>query len=282
MSFIPTTFIDGVGAVPAAFYNTLQAWLLGHATQHAPGGTDTVFPANAAGYLQNNGTGSLSWGAGGGGGASFWTALTATTDFSTTGASTSTITMNTDQTGNIPVGSAVRYTYNGTLYYGQVTALTSALMTIRGSTIGTGAGLLTTLAYGDQTRIGQISIPFPGYYEAATTSTAINDILLIPSGMLWDLMPAYFIGLDIQNGTADSGGTQAIVNLIVNGNALDTSNSSSGLSISGTSLVRSVVDINSTLANTLISRGQYLEVKITKGTNGDGLNLIVTGLFVRP
>jgi hypothetical protein len=104
----------------------------------------------------------------------------------------------------------------------------------------------------------------------------------MPNGYLWDLVPVYFIGLDIQNGTADSGATQGIVNLVVNGNLLDTSNSTNGLSISGTSLVRSVVDINATTANTLLSSGQYLEIKVTKGTNGDALNLLVTALYVIP
>jgi hypothetical protein len=211
-----------------------------------------------------------------------WTVLAATTDFATTAPSTSTITMNTDQTANIAIGAPIRYTFNGTVLYGQVTALTSSLMTFRGSAITTGAGLLTALSWGDHSQIGQLSIPIPGYYASVTTSTAINDRLRMPSGYLWDIGPAYFVGINIQNGTADSGGTQAIVNAIVNGNALDTSNTNNGLSISGTTLVRSVVDINATIANTLLSRGQYVEVKVTKGTNGDALDLMVNLIVVFP
>lgn len=211
-----------------------------------------------------------------------WTALTATTDFATTGASTSTITMNTNQTAKITVGARIKMTFNGATQYGQVTALTSSLLTFRGQPITTGSGLLTALSWGDQSRAGQISFSIPGYYESVSTSTAINDRILLPSGYLWDDEPVYFIGLDIQNGTADSGATQGIVNLVVNGNLLDTSNSTNGLSISGTSLVRSAVDINATLANTLLSRGQYLEIKVTKGTNGDASNLLVTALYVIP
>ena len=51
------------------------------------------------------------------GGASFWTALVATTDFSTTGASPSTITMNTDQTSKISVGTPIKLLFNGTTQY---------------------------------------------------------------------------------------------------------------------------------------------------------------------
>lgn len=228
--------------------------------------------------------GAISWTsstATGGGGSSFWTVLTATTDFATTGASTSTITMNTDQTANIKIGARIKMTFNGATQYGQVTALTSSLLTFRGQPITTGAGLLTALSWRDS-RAEQISFSIPGYYESVSTSTAINDRIGLPSGFLWDDEPIYFIGFDIQNGTADSGGTQGIVNLVVNGNLLDTSNSTNGLSISGTSLVRSVVDINATIANTLLSRGQYLEIKVTKGTNGDALNLLVTALYVIP
>ena len=251
--------------------------LIGNGTGYTPA---TLTPG--ANVTITNGAGTITIAASGGGGSSAWTALTATTDFATTAPGTSTITMNTDQTANIKIGSPIKYTFNGTVLYGQVTALTSSLMTIRGSAITTGAGLLTALSWGDHSQIGQLSIPIPGYYESVTTSTSINDQLLMPSGLLWDLLPAYFIGLDIQNGTADSGGTQGIVNLVVNGNLLDTSNSTNGLSISGTSLVRSVVDINATINNTLLSRGQYLEIKVTKGTNGDALNLLVTALYVIP
>jgi hypothetical protein len=188
--------------------------------------------------------------------------------------------MNTDQTAKIPIGTPIKFTLSGVVYYAQVTALTSSLMTIRGAPLTTSASALTAISYGDATRIAQVTISFPGYYEAATTSTAINTNLLIPSGLLWDMTTAYCVGLDIQNSTADSGATQAIINAIINGNALDTSNSSSGLSISGTSLVRSVVDISTSYYT--IAQGQYIEVKITKGTNGDGTNLAVTLVFVIP
>jgi hypothetical protein len=211
-----------------------------------------------------------------------WTALTSTTDFSTTAPSTSTITMNTDQTANIKVGTRIKMTFNSGTQYGQVTAITSALLTFRGQAITTGAGLLTALSWGDSSRNWHKTFNIPMYYESVSTSTAINDRINGTGGYLWDDDPVYIIGLDIQNGTADSGATQAIINAVINGNLLDTSNSNNGLSISGTSLVRSVVDINATLANTLLSRGQVVEIKITKGTNGDGQYLTVTILGVLP
>ena len=57
--------------------------------------------------------------------------------------STSTVTMNTNQTGNIPVGTFIKYVYNGVTYRGIITALTSSLLTFAGPAIATGAGLLT-------------------------------------------------------------------------------------------------------------------------------------------
>src|SRR5208283_1042856 len=83
------------------------------------------------------------------GGASLWTALTANTDFVTTGASTSTIIMNTDQTANIKVGYSLKMVFNGTTLYEVVAAITSSLLTFAGPPITTGAGLLTALSWGD-------------------------------------------------------------------------------------------------------------------------------------
>lgn len=68
MVFTKTTFTDGQSPkVGATWLNALQDWLLAHTAQHAPGGSDTVFPANAAGHLKNNGSGTLSWEAATGG-----------------------------------------------------------------------------------------------------------------------------------------------------------------------------------------------------------------------
>jgi len=237
------------------------------------------FGASTTTFLRNDGTWQTP---SGGGGSSPWTALTATTDFATTGASTSTITMNTDQTANIKIGTRIKMTFNSATQYGIVSAITSALLTFRGQAITTGSGLLTALSWGDASRNVEITFTFPSYYEGATTSTAINDRQLGASGFLWKGLPVYFVGFDIRNGTADSGGTQAIINSIINGNALSTSNSSSGISISGTSVTSTAVDINATLANTLLSSGQFIEVKITKGTNGDGQTLSVTMEAVNP
>jgi hypothetical protein len=218
-----------------------------------------------------------------------WVPLTATTDFSTTGASTSTITMNTDQTSKIPIGSPIKYTYNGTLYYGVVTALTSGLMTIAGPTINTGAGLLTTLAYGDSNRIVEVPISIPGYFEeTAYTSApyAIESLLFMRYGIPWWLPKAYCVQFKALNGVADTG-TTPIVNMLVGAvgsmNYISTSNSNTGISLPGnnTSWASTVVDISS--ANYAISNGNYIELEITKGTDTvKAQNLTVVAVFVFP
>lgn len=229
-----------------------------------------------------NGTGTISIAASGGGGASMWTALTATTDFATTAPSTSTITMNTDQTANIKTGYALKLTFNTYTYYAQVTAITSSLLTFRGPPITTGAGLLTAVSWGDQSRIKAIPILMPGYYEAATATTYINSNLLSPSGYEWELpSTGYCVGYTFQTATAD-GSSDGKIQLVVNGNNV-CSTAAAGITASSTSLLTTGVAIN-VVSNTNITiiPGQYFEISVTKGTVGDATNGRLTAIFVVP
>lgn len=214
-----------------------------------------------------------------GGGSSRWTALTATTDFATTGASTSTITMASDQRANIPVGSPIQFTLNGTVYYAQCTALANNLMTIRGAPLDTTAGHLTALAYGTREMIGQIVISIPSYF-GVSSATTLKDRLGMSAGILWSMPAAYFVGVSGQQGTADTGGTQPVINLMINGSILSTSNTNTGISMSTTTLVSSVVDIN--VSNYDIQIGEYIELKVVTGSNADSKNLTVYGIYVLP
>ena len=211
-----------------------------------------------------------------------WRPLTATTDFSTTGASTSTITMNTDQTANIKTGYAIKYVFNSNTYYGQVTAITSGLLTFRGPPITTGAGLLTAISYGDESRVKAIPVLMPGYYEAATVSTYINSNILSPSGYEWELPSAgYCVGYTFQTGTTD-GSSNGYIQLVVNGNNV-CSTGATGILVNSTSLLTTGVAVNTVSStNITISPGQFFEISVTAGTGLNATNGRLVAIFVIP
>lgn len=80
-----------------------------------------------------------------------WRALAETTDFVTTAPSSSTITLNTDQTANISVGDLVSVTANAVTRPYMVKSVTwggaTGTLTLLGSPIATGAGLVTAVRY---------------------------------------------------------------------------------------------------------------------------------------
>ncbi len=254
MTFSKTVFVDGDSSkkVTATWLNTLQDWLLAHKSQHAPGGSDSVFPATgSAGFVHQAADGTLALsnpagsgdvvgpasatdghlavfdgatgkllkdgGAPGGGGASLWTALTATTDFATTAPATNQITMNADKTATILVGYALKIVFNSNTYYVRVSAITSSLITFEGPPITTGAGLLTAVSWGDESRITDSSlvIQMPGYVDPQAEGNYVNNRIGIPNGIPWVGPKAYLTGFKFRVNTADSGGSQPIINVLV-------------------------------------------------------------------
>ena len=228
----------------------------------------------------------------GSGGTAFsgWVTLAAGTDFSTTPASTSGITMLTNQSGNISQGSPIMFTLSGSnVYYAQETVITSGLMTIRGPPLSTTSGVLTALSYGDRIRMGQLTLSMPGYWDATsgTNYTYLNNNNLMQNGYRWDLPTCYLVGYDFIATTPDGAGT-AYVNVLwgtwtsgaVGMSGLSTLNSGKGLAVSsGATVYKTGVDIPATQA---ISYGQSLEVQVTPGTSGNATNGTPTILFVVP
>lgn len=214
------------------------------------------------------------------GGTSKWTALVATTDFSTTAASTSTITMATDQTANILVGYAIKFTLSAVVYYAQVTALSASLMTIRGAPLTTGAGDLTALSYSVfPSQVEVIDLSVDGYYEDATDSTLIlNDMR---KRLVWEESKAYIVGWDMSQRTVDTG-TEANVTVMANAAAVGTANSNQGPTMSGTAdtVVSTVVDIST--SNYDINRGELLDVQATKAGNGNAVDMTLLVTVVYP
>jgi len=194
-------------------------------------------------------------------------------NYTSTPASTSTITMGVDYTATVSVGSPIKYTIGGTTYYGQISALTSALMTIKGISL---SGTITALYYGDNNRIRQFSIQIPGSYEASSSSTVVENNY---SQFVWKLPTAYIIGYSFYSYTADTGTNKGKADLVINSNAVN--NSTGGLTISAnTTRYSTAVDVNPTYYQ--IQRDQIVDISTTKGDNGDATYLTMTVEFVLP
>ncbi len=188
-----------------------------------------------------------------------WTALGTPTY-----ASSSTFTLVGDQTALLYPGRALKYTISGVIYPGRVVSATysspNTTVTVRGWPVTSN---LTAVSYGDDSRTGTVTFVIPNYYEpSATAATMLNDRVRLAGGYTWSNPSAYIIGLDLQHITND-GSTAPNVNGVVNGNLLSTSNTNAGPAMSSTSLISTGIDLNTTLANILISTGQKLECKVT-------------------
>lgn len=201
-----------------------------------------------------------------------WIALS---NFSTTAASTSTITMTADLTSTLSAGLPIKFKLSGTYYYAQITAITSNLMTIRGAPLTTGSGALTELYYGLASQLNQIHVLIPGLFEAATSTTLL--LTFAKDQLKWKEGNAYCVGFDYIVGTADGGGTQPNINVRWGGNRISTANTNAGPLVSA-SWQSTAIDINTT--NYGITFGTALEIECTKGTTGDAANLSLEILMV--
>jgi len=209
----------------------------------------------------------------GGSAAQKWGRLISGTDFSTTAPSSSTIVMNTDQTGVIPVGAGLMYKLSGTYYFAQLTALTANLATISGAPLTTASGALTELYYFTQPLI-QVEFLVPGFYEDANDTTLLlNDILAAP---VWGGKKAYCVGIGAKHKVADTGASQPTVNLRING--ADVLSTPITMSATPNTMVWAVVAFNT--ANYDIQFREGMEISVIKGTNGNATDLYLTALYV--
>lgn len=189
-----------------------------------------------------------------------------------TPASTSTITTTSDLTGSIKIGYPLRYTISSVVYYGIVTAITSSLITVAGAPL---SGTVTAISYGDPARVQQQTIVVNGYYADASNTTLIEDDLFIKGGLLWLLSGAYIVQASYIAAAVDTGATAEKINITIGGSDL----LSADTSVS-TTLTKSIVNIST--ANYSIATGDAIEIDVTKGTNGDGHDLVVNLVAVFP
>jgi len=216
-----------------------------------------------------------SWRQYGSGGAGFqkWRQ---TTSYITTPATTDTLTTTIDLRSSIVVGMAVKYKIVSTYYYGIVTAIAFDSITIAGPAL-TG-GTVDELYYDETlTKVLQIVIPIEGYYETASDSALILNYL--GYYLTWLKHTSYCVRFSAISKTVDTGATKGKVQVTLNGS--DVCNTSGGLTLStnGTT-VYTTSNISS--LNYGIDFNRNVELAVTKGTNGDALDLTVTLTFVCP
>jgi hypothetical protein len=215
-----------------------------------------------------------------GGGASKWTALVATTDFSTTAASTSTITMATDKTATIKSGMAIKFTLSGTAYYAIVSAITANLMTIAGAPLTTDAGALTALSYGLLPPHKEL-IQIPGYWSSAADTAMMLNQLALP--YVWRGARAYLVQIGAYSRTTDTGASKPRINARLGATTTDyvsTSNTNTGPEVAASATwYRTGIDIAT--AKYAVSFGDTVELKTdANGTNDDASDLTVELVFV--
>jgi hypothetical protein len=206
-----------------------------------------------------------------------WKQLVTTTEFSTTAASTSTISMNVDLTGSIKVGMPIKFVLSSVTYYAIVTAIASNLLTIAGAPLTTGAGALTALWYSDHAGQAEVmSFAIGGNFaDGADTTLLVNDL---NTYVKWTKAPAYLVMISHREKTT-AGTTNPNVNVDIAGaNPVSTSNTNQGRAVA-TSWTDTVVDINT--SNYDIVQGDSIEIRTTAdiGTHASDLTVQLTFVY---
>lgn len=199
-----------------------------------------------------------------------WVQTTGT--FTSTPASTSTLTMTSDLTAILKPRMTLSYIIGGVTYYGVVGAITSNLLTIWGAPL---SGDVTALYYGGG-RLRQASVMVPGLYEDASNTALISSDL--DSAFPWPFPTSYLVHYKVYSKTHDSTTHgQASVRI----NNVEVNAVPGGLTIAADATWYStVVDI--AVAAYDINPDEALEITAVKNGAGDAANLTVTMLFVTP
>jgi hypothetical protein len=203
--------------------------------------------------------------------ADHWTKTTGT--FTATPASTSTLTMTTDLTAPIKVGMGLQYVIGGTTYFGQVSAIASDLLTVRGAPLG---GDVTALYYGGGT-VRQVVVIIPGTYEDASNTALITSDL--KSNLVWTLPLSYLVHFSVYSNVHDSGATHGQASVRINAAEVNTT---AGGELIAANTTWYPTAVNIAVAAYDINPGELLEVTSVKGSTGDASDLTVIMIFVTP
>jgi len=189
--------------------------------------------------------------------------------------STSSLTMSTDLTSYISTGIALKYKISGTYYYGICSSIASNLLVIQGAPF---SGNVTELYYDESsTKVIEMVIPVNGYYEASTDTALLLDYCsyYLP----WTRQKSYLVNYSFISKITDTGATKGKATVLIN--SADVNSVAGGLTLTTSATKYStVVDINT--SNYDINNGEYIELSVTKGTNGDASDLTAILTFVCP
>jgi hypothetical protein len=227
--------------------------------------------------VQNSGTSGFS-------GTGTWfdryTLVSSTNDYNPTPTSTSTIATNFDLRPIIKVGFPIRWKTAGTYYYGIVTAITAAQITIAGAPLVTGSASIQELTYGTPELLQVSSENFfvAGRFADNASNQLIQDDMR--TFIRWNQPAGKLVKILVRAHTPDSGALQPRVNVRINGNPVATANANAGLDLpTSATWAETVVNINT--SNYAIAYGDTIEISTdATGSNGDAENLTVGCVFV--
>ena len=198
--------------------------------------------------------------------------------YTATPASTSTITTTVDLRSKIRAGDPLRYDIAGVYYYGVVTTMAAALITIAGAPMG---GDIVELCVGNPSRVIVKDYHFDAAYTTVTDQTKLESFHKWDLGDLWQNKEARLVRISHCNETNDAT-SQPDVNMYVDTAAVSTANTNQGQQVGASpAVVHTVVDINTT--NYVVAFGSRIEIGVADhggGLAGAAAGLSVWGTFV--
>lgn len=201
-----------------------------------------------------------------------WTTVPSA-NFTAAPASTSTLTMGVDMTASIKAGMTLEYTISSVVYYGQVSAIASNLLTVRGAPL---SGSVTLLRYGG-------GVQRQLCYDATVNVDGTANTTTLKTGTVYTLTwrgpVSYLVFYDAYQTTHDSHATHGKVTVKVAGS--DVNSSAGGLEIAANATTyKTVVDIAT--ANYDINENEDLTIVVTQGGTPNGAGLRVNIVIVTP
>lgn len=207
-------------------------------------------------------------------GAGAWSALTAGTDFSTTAASSSSITMLVDKTATIKPGYAIRVVDGGTTKWGVVSSVSSGSIGFVGPALTLTAGAITAVSWADNTRVQSFKILVDGAFAYAASSTLLATYCRNPWSWLGG--PARVAFFRVRS--AAQSATAPKVTLTIGGTSICSDNSNAGPAVTSSWSAGTLVT-----ANLALTMQATIELVTTQGatTNTLDSDLAVDLLVVR-
>ena len=189
--------------------------------------------------------------------------------------STSTITMGTDMTATIKVGMSLRYTWNSVEYFGQVSAIASNLLTVRGAPFSTSYDV-SNLQFGGG-EVMELVLPINGTYEDADNTALLTSDNKSP--LIWLKEAAYIVHYRLWSRLHDTHATHGKASIRVNNTEVNTS--ADGLEIAADATWYSTA-VDAAAAAYDIQPGEELEVTAKKGGNGNAEDLCAIAVAIIP